>query len=109
MFLREYIRAQAKEFLISQQENKYYRVFNLMEDGSKQELIPPPNYFIPEIIKSFKKWGIMDYNPDLKIQYGNLNARYEGKDNLLELCVRKSKYGEEIIVKRFKESVRKAV
>lgn len=110
MFLREYIRVQAKEFLISRQKSGYYQVFNLMEDGSKQELFPPPNYLIPEIIKSFKKWGIMDYNPDLKEQCGSLNARYKGKDNLLELCVRQSQYGREIVVRKpTKESLREAV
>lgn len=110
LFLQQYIRVQAKEFLISPQESKYYQVFNLMEDGSKQELFPPPNYLIPEIIKSFKKWGIMDYNPDLKEQCGSLNVRYEGEDNLLELCVRQSQYGREIVVRKpVKEAVREAV
>jgi len=52
----------------------------------------------------------MDYNPDLKEQCGSLNVRYEGEDNLLELCVRQSQYGREIVVRKpVKEAVREAV
>jgi len=79
-----------------------YHMSIVKKDGSKVDMVAPPPGIFEHILEQVgSKLGLMDYNPySDREQKGTFNARFGGKDNLLDLYVRQTRYGREIVVKR---------